>query len=78
VQVIKPPKLLELWGPMMMSFPAVNHLQYRLVAEGSKTVLQLTHRSMGVLDEEHAKGMTMGFEYWVQRVKSLAESRGTK
>ncbi len=75
VQVIKPPKLLEIWGPMMMSFPAVNHLQYRLTAEGSKTILQLTHRSMGVLDEEHAKGMTMGFEFWVSRVKSLAESR---
>jgi uncharacterized protein YndB with AHSA1/START domain len=78
VQVIKPPKLLEIWGPMMMSFPAVNHLQYRLTAEGSKTVLQLTHRSMGVLDEEHVKGMTMGFEYWVQRVKALAESRASK
>src|SRR5215204_4200106 len=25
VQVIKPPKLLELVGPMPMSFPAINH-----------------------------------------------------
>src|SRR5215211_7897206 len=45
VQVIKPPKLLEIWGPMMMSFPAVNHLQYRLTEEGpSSTRLQLTHK----------------------------------
>src|SRR5262245_7495085 len=29
VQVIKPPTLLEIWGPLMMSYPAVNHLQYR-------------------------------------------------
>src|SRR4051812_8817894 len=44
VQVIKPPKLLEIWGPMMMSFPAVNHLQYRLTAENpTKTKLELTH-----------------------------------
>src|SRR5688572_10896000 len=75
VQVIKPPKLLEIWGPMMMSFPAVNHLQYRLTAEGSKTILQLTHRSMGVLDDDHVKGMSMGFEHWVGRVKLLAEQR---
>src|SRR5947209_19463480 len=28
VQVIKPPTLLELCGPMPMSYPAINHLQY--------------------------------------------------
>ena len=78
VQVIKPPKLLEIWGPMMMSFPAVNHLQYRLTAEGSTTRLQLTHRAMGVLDDQHVEGMTMGFEFWVKRVKALAEGRAGK
>jgi uncharacterized protein YndB with AHSA1/START domain len=75
VQVIKPPKLLEISGPMMMSFPAVNHLQYRLTAEGGRTVLQLTHRTMGLLDEQFVHGMPEGFEYWVARVKKLAESR---
>jgi uncharacterized protein YndB with AHSA1/START domain len=78
VQVIKPPKLLEIWGPMMMSFPAVNHLQYRLTAEGTTTRLQLTHRAMGILDDQHVEGMTMGFEYWVKRVKGLAEGRASK
>lgn len=28
VQVIKPPTLLEITGPMPMSYPAVNHVQY--------------------------------------------------
>lgn len=78
VQVIKPPKLLEIWGPMMMSFPAVNHLQYRLTAEGTTTRLQLTHRAMGILDDQHVEGMTMGFEFWVKRVKALAEGRAGK
>jgi uncharacterized protein YndB with AHSA1/START domain len=78
VQVIKPPKLLEIWGPMMMSFPAVNHLQYRLTAEGGITRLQLTHRAMGLLDQQHVEGMTMGFEFWVKRVKGLAEGRAGK
>jgi uncharacterized protein YndB with AHSA1/START domain len=78
VQVIKPPKLLEIWGPMMMSFPAVNHLQYRLAAEGTTTRLQLTHRAMGLLDDQHVEGMTMGFEFWVKRVKELAEGRANK
>ena len=78
VQVIKPPKLLEIWGPMMMSFPAVNHLQYRLTAEGTTTRLQLTHRAMGLFDDQHAEGMTMGFEFWVKRMKDLAEGRANK
>lgn len=61
VQVIKPPKLLEICGPMMMSYPAINHVQYRLTTEGSKTRLQLTHRAMGTIDPEHRDGMTKGF-----------------
>ena len=36
VQVIKPPTLLELCGPMFMSFPGINHVQYRLTAEGGR------------------------------------------
>jgi uncharacterized protein YndB with AHSA1/START domain len=75
VQVIKPPKLLEIWGPMMMSYPAVNHLQYRLTAEGPTTRLHLTHRAMGLLDPEHRDGMSKGFEFWIQRMKHLAETR---
>ena len=78
VQVIKPPRLLEIWGPMMMSYPAVNHIQYRLSAEGATTRLQLTHRAMGMIDPEHREGLSQGFEFWVQRMKRLAEDRAGK
>jgi hypothetical protein len=78
VQVIKPPKLLEIWGPMMMSFPAVNHLQYRLTADGATTRLQLTHRALGIIDDEHREGLGKGFEFWVKRMKELAEGRASK
>lgn len=75
VQVIKPPKLLEIWGPMMMSYPAVNHIQYRLTAEGAITRLELTHRAMGIIEEQHRDGLSKGFAFWVQRMKHLAENR---
>jgi len=75
VQVIKPPKLLEIWGPMMMSYPAVNHLQYRLTADGATTRLQLAHRAMGIIEEQHRDGLPKGFEHWVRRIKHLAENR---
>ena len=78
VQVIKPPKLLEIWGPLMMSYPAINHLQYRLTADGSTTRLQLTHKAMGLIPDEHRDGMAQGFEFWVQRAKKLAEERASR
>src|SRR2546422_9423345 len=34
VQVIKPPTLLEIWWPLLMSDSAIRHLLYRLPAAG--------------------------------------------
>jgi uncharacterized protein YndB with AHSA1/START domain len=75
VQVIKAPSLLELTGPMPMSFPALNHVQYRLKAEGNGTRLSLMHRSMGLLPQEFMTGMPEGWEHGMKRVKEIAEQR---
>jgi len=75
VQVIKAPLLLELNGPMPMSYPAVNHLQYRLKAEGGGTRLSLTHRALGLIPKEHRDGMPDGWEHGVQRIKQIAEAK---
>jgi uncharacterized protein YndB with AHSA1/START domain len=75
VQVIKPPTLLELCGPMPMSYPAMNHLQYRLKAEGSGTRLTLLHRAMGLILPEHRDGMPKGWEHKLGRVRELAERK---
>lgn len=75
VQVIKAPMLLELTGPMPMSYPAMNHVQYRLKAEGSGTRLTLVHRAMGLIPQEHRDGMPEGWEHGVKRIKEIAESR---
>ena len=40
VQVIKPPTLLEICGPLMMSYPAANHIQYRFTMQGTGTRLR--------------------------------------
>lgn len=78
VQVIKPPTLLEIWGPMMMSYPSVNHLQYRLAADGATTRLKLTHRAIGIIEEHHRTGLSQGFEFWIKHIKKLAEDRASK
>jgi uncharacterized protein YndB with AHSA1/START domain len=73
VQVIKAPTLLELVGPMPMSFPAINHVQYRLTAEGNGTRLSLVHRAMGLIPQEHREGMAGGWEHGIGRIKEIAE-----
>lgn len=78
VQVIKAPTLLELTGPMPMSYPAVNHVQYRLKAEGSSTRLTLTHRAMGLIPQEHRDGMPEGWEFGMARIKELAERKAAR
>jgi uncharacterized protein YndB with AHSA1/START domain len=75
VQVIKPPTLLEIWGPMVMSYPAINHIQYRLKAEGNNTRLTLLHRAMGLLATDHREGMPEGWRFKLERVRTLAERK---
>jgi hypothetical protein len=78
VQVIKPPMLLEIWGPLMMSYPAVSHLQYRLKTEGNVTKLAFIHRAMGMISPEHLEGMPKGWSYWLERIGERAGSKSRK
>jgi uncharacterized protein YndB with AHSA1/START domain len=78
VQVIKPPTLLEICGPLMMSYPAPNHLQYRLTAEGGVTRLVFLHRAIGLILPEHRDGLPEGWQYWLERIRELAERKKRK
>src|SRR5690349_19054480 len=75
VQVIKPPKLLELCGPLAMSYAAINHVQYRLTEQGTGTRLSLTHRAMGEIPPEHRDGMPEGWDYILKKIREIAERR---
>jgi len=78
VQVIKAPALLELTGPMPMSYPAINHIQYRLAADEIGTRLSLVHRAMGLISQQHLEGMPNGWEHELKRVKLVAEGKAKK
>jgi uncharacterized protein YndB with AHSA1/START domain len=75
VQVIKPPTLLEICGPMPMSYPAVNHVQWRLTSKGTQTNLKITHKAMGLILPEHRDGMPEGWEFGLERVRQIAETK---
>jgi hypothetical protein len=78
VQVIKPPTLLEICGPLMMSYPASNHLQYRLNAEGGATRLVFLHRAVGLIQPEHRDNLPKGWQHWLERIRELAERKNRK
>ncbi|MDB5390117.1 MAG: hypothetical protein JWM11_5763 [Planctomycetaceae bacterium] len=75
VQVIKPPTLLEICGPLMMSYPAVNHLQYRFTAVGSGTRLDFVHRGTGLISQQHREGMPLGWGHWMEKIRQRAEQK---
>ncbi len=72
VQVIKPPTLLEICGPMFMSYPAMNFIQYRLAEAGGGTSLKITHRAMGLIPTEHAQGVQSGWDHGLKRIAEIA------
>lgn len=75
VQVIKPPKLLELVGPTMMSYPAIAHIQYRLVEQDGGTLLKFSHQAIGLLAPELEAGVTQGWQQTLEALRQAAESR---
>jgi uncharacterized protein YndB with AHSA1/START domain len=78
VQVIKPPTLLEICGPLMMSYPAMNHVQYRFAVQGSGTRLTFAHRGVGLISPQHQEGMPKGWGHWIDRIRLLAERKATQ
>jgi uncharacterized protein YndB with AHSA1/START domain len=75
VQVIKPPTLLEITGPMPMSYAALNHVQYRLKEEAGRTRLTFVHSAMGLILPEHRDGMPEGWSNWLNQIRQRAERR---
>jgi len=73
VQVIKPPTLLEITGPMFMSYPAAGHLQLRITQITGGSLLTLRHRVLGMIDDEHRQGANDGWKRILEQVKIGAE-----
>ena len=61
VQVIKPPVLLELSGPLFMSYPAINHLEVKLEQRPGGTRVELRHRAIGFIEAAHREGVVNGW-----------------
>jgi hypothetical protein len=74
VQVIKPPRLLEITGPLFMSFPAISHLQFLLAEHDAGTRLSFVHRALGDIPPEYLEGAPPGWDHRLARIRQYAES----
>ena len=73
VQAIKQPTLLELSGPLFMSHPVANNMQYRLSEVDGGTLIKFRHSGFGLIQEEHRKGVSVGWNYIHDKVRQRAE-----
>jgi hypothetical protein len=74
VQAIKRPTLLEISGPLFMSYPAVSNVQYRLSEEDGGTLIKFRHSALGLIQEDHRKGVSTGWSPIHERVRKQAEA----
>jgi len=79
VQAIKPGELLELSGPMFMSYPALNHVEVKLEEISDGTKVTLRHRVLGMIDPEHRENVTTGWKGMLDLVdKDFSKATGTE
>jgi hypothetical protein len=70
VQAIRAPALLEISGPLMMSFAVASNVQYRLRAEGNETVITLRHTALGLFPDGYRDNLTLGWTAMTRRVQT--------
>jgi hypothetical protein len=73
VQAIKAPTLLEIAGPLMMSFAVSSNLQYRLKEVDGGTLITLRHSALGLFPEGYREEMSKGLPSLLDRVRRRLE-----
>jgi hypothetical protein len=74
VQAIKRPTLLEITGPLSLSYPVVSNVQYRLSEAKGGTLIKFRHAALGLIPEEHKQGLSPGWSRIHTRVRVRAEA----
>ena len=73
VQAIKRPALLEITGPLFMSYPVVSNVQYRLTEVKGGTLITFRHTALGFVPDDYRQGLTQGWMSLLERVRRRAE-----
>jgi uncharacterized protein YndB with AHSA1/START domain len=74
VQAIKRPTLLEITGPLFMSYPVVSNLQYRLSEVDGGTLIKFHHTALGLIEDQHREGVSKGWGHMHANLRKRAEA----
>jgi hypothetical protein len=74
VQAIKRPTLLEITGPLFMSYPVSSNVQYRLSEEKGGTLIKFHHSALGLITEEHRQGVVKGWTHILGGIRKRSEA----
>ena len=78
VQAIKRPTLLEICGPLIMSYPVANNIQYRLSEVAGGTLIKFRHTALGLIREDD-RHVSSGWSFNHGRLKARVEAlRGVR
>jgi len=78
VQAIKRPTLLEITGPLFMSYPVVSNVQYRLTEVEGGTRIAFRHAALGFVPDDYRNGLSRGWTALFERVRGQAEGTQTR
>ena len=73
VQSIKRPTLLEIYGPLFISYPVASNLMYRLKEVDGGTEIAFRHSAFGLIPDDHRMRMGDGWKSWLSRIRAGAE-----
>jgi hypothetical protein len=74
VQAIKRPTLLEITGPLFMSYPVVSNVQYRLSEVDGGTLIKFHHTALGLIEDEHRENVQKGWGHIHDGLRKRAEA----
>src|SRR6266699_2477601 len=78
VQAIKQPTLLEITGPLFMSYPVVSNVQYRLSEVDGGTLIKFHHTALGLIQDDHRAGVGKGWTHINEGVRKRAEAQRSR
>jgi len=68
VQAIKRPTLLEITGPLMMSFAVCSNIQYRLKPIDGGTLITFNHTALGLFPDGYREALSQGWRSLEERL----------
>ncbi len=77
VQSIKRPTLLEIYGPLFMSYPVASNMMYRLKEVDGGTEIAFRHSAFGLIPEDHRMRVGEGWRAMLARIRTRSEA-GTR